>query len=488
MPGTEHDDLTARCAQLEQQLAQQQKINAALMDRVERDMDLQGGSFSLFQAATALESKIAERTAALQQALADVERSNRDLQASNEAAQQASRAKSAFLATMSHELRTPMNGVVGMTEILLNTPLDAQQRRSALQIRDSAMSLLAILNDILDFSKIDAGRMKLEAIAFDLKKAADSALQLLMPEVNQKGLALIVDWPQDVPVAVIGDPTRFAQIVTNLVGNAVKFTRQGSVTLRASLAFTIRSVLLYRFEVIDTGIGIPADVIPRLFESFTQSDSSITRQYGGSGLGLAIVRRLCRLMGGDCGVSSAPGKGSTFWFTIALERDACAVPSTIDTGAIARTRMVSVLPGADTIRRHHVLLVEDNTVNQEVASGLLDLIGCDCTIAGNGREAVEALSRSHEFDFVLMDCQMPLMDGFEATHRVREYEQQHGRHTPIVALTANAMAGDRDLCLASGMDDFLSKPFQLHDLQNLVEKWSPYRNVAAETLTRESLI
>ena len=176
MPGTEHDDLTARCAQLEQQLAQQQKINAALMDRVERDMDLQGGSFSLFQAATALESKIAERTAALQQALADVERSNRDLQASNEAAQQASRAKSAFLATMSHELRTPMNGVVGMTEILLNTPLDAQQRRSALQIRDSAMSLLAILNDILDFSKIDAGRMKLEAIAFDLKKAADSAL------------------------------------------------------------------------------------------------------------------------------------------------------------------------------------------------------------------------------------------------------------------------------------------------------------------------
>jgi len=469
--------LEARCAALELANRNLTKINESLMDRVERDMDMQGNSFSLFQAAIALEAKVKERTAALQVTLSTLEKTNVDLKASNEAAQAASRAKSAFLAAMSHELRTPMNGVVGMSELLLTTSLEPRQVKSVETIRRSALSLLTILNDILDFSKIEAGQMSLESTPFNLRKTADETLALLRPQVEAKGLDLIMDWPSNLPNAVVGDPTRFAQIITNLVGNALKFTSTGYIRLRGRLGKKQDNRQEYRFEIEDTGIGIPGEAIGRLFTSFSQADSSTTRKFGGTGLGLAIVRRLSELMGGECGVTSEVGRGSCFWFTLLLEP---AGEKTIDHGTRSQGQFKA--PSADNRgRKLRVLLVEDNLINQEVASALLETLHCDCTIAGNGKQALDALAADSGFDLVLMDCQMPEMDGYEATRCIRAGEAAGGSHIPIVALTANAMAGDRELCLDAGMDDFLSKPFQLHELSSVLGKWARARHADGHT-------
>jgi signal transduction histidine kinase/AmiR/NasT family two-component response regulator len=472
----ELSELRARYAALEAGNRQLSAINESLMDRVEREMDKQGNSFSLFQAAIALESKVNERTAALQAALHTLEQTNVELQASNNAAQTASRAKSAFLASMSHELRTPMNGVIGMCELMLNAEQTSAQRKSLNTIRQSALSLLAILNDILDFSKIEAEQLTPEATSFDLRRSAERALALLRPQIQTKGLQFILSWPTDLPTAVIGDPTRFEQILNNLMGNALKFTAQGHIALNAALISQEDDLLLYRFEIVDTGIGIRSDVIPRLFTSFTQADSSTTRQFGGTGLGLAIVRQLALLMGGDCGASSELGKGSCFWFTLRLRRDVLGHEST---GAFA-----TFTPGPTRSileRKLRILVVEDNLINQEVVQALLETMDCECTIAVNGLQAVSLLTRPHQFDLVLMDCQMPELDGFEATRRVRDYEQKQpttsALHTKIVALTANAMVGDREACLAAGMDDFLSKPFQLHQLSSMLSKWCAQSHV-----------
>ena len=466
--------LQARCRELERTNAQLARINDTLMDRVERDMDHQGSSFSLFQAAISLEAKVKQRTAALSLALSTLERTNRELQASNEAALAASRAKSTFLATMSHELRTPMNGVVGMTELLMNTRLDASQYASAEIIRESAQSLLGILNDILDFSKIEAGFLVTESLPFDLRQTVDQVVQLMRPQIKSKGLTFSSEWDDALPLAVIGDPTRFSQIVTNLLGNSLKFTSEGFITLRASLTADRGSAMLCRFEIHDSGIGIKAESLPRLFQAFTQSDSSITRQFGGTGLGLAIVRRLCQLMGGDCGVSSDYGKGSSFWFTVELERD--PQPEASNAPGFAPVTPPSA-PAHSSGEPLEVLVVEDNRVNQIVIRGFLDLFGCRCTVAENGVEAVRLLTAPHEFDLVLMDCQMPDMDGLEATRRVRCHEAQTSGHVPIIALTANAMVGDREECLSAGMDDFMSKPFRLAELETVLERWG--RSVAA---------
>ncbi|MDS4039928.1 MAG: response regulator [Candidatus Competibacter sp.] len=556
-----------------------------------------------------LEAEVAARTQDLSAANTELKMLVRELSVAKERAEAASQAKSQFLANMSHEIRTPMNGVLGMAELLLETDLQPRQRRFAEVIQQSGVSLLGVINDVLDFSKIEAGKLALETIDFDVGAMVEEVVTLFAESARRKGLELLCDLPP-APIAVRGDPGRLRQVLTNLASNAVKFTKRGEVVVRVTMLETTGAAHVLRFEVSDTGIGIPAHLQERIFNAFDQADGSMTRRFGGTGLGLAIARQLVGLMGSALTVRSGEGQGSTFGFVLRLAR-ATHVPEepedanvlrgirvlvvddnatnreilhhqlqawgvrddgvasgreALDRLRVAQTGhdpyaivlLDGVMPGMSGpelalaihndpglrgvklalltsvslhgaseqqacqagVRQHvykpvrkrqllyclrkllqdemtarqpnraepaparwdaRVLLVEDNMVNQKFATAVLELLGCAVDIANHGQEALDRLEQG-SYDLVLMDCQMPVLDGFQATARIRERERQAAetgrpaRRLPIVALTAHAISGDRERCLVAGMDDYLSKPFARADLAAILRRWLPVPN------------